>query len=858
MLSKYFLKLNQFIALIAIAFVVLFIFINVSDRLVHINEEVNNTAKRNDEQYSLSIKYLIDKSNALSIEQISEKDSTFIPEKINNIPFELSNQTYWVEISIQNNSNQDLPLVLYADNSLLDVFNVYQKRGSEYLKSNIFQENENKLTKAYPHINVELPANKSSMLMVQLQTQGPPNIPLLVISEEKFSQRVLYAQIFYGAFIGIILLMAMYNLVLYFAIKDNVYLLYIGYLLSSFLVLSSLTGFGFLLFTTETQAIINRYLVFLHYYIIVFLLLFTLLFLRYNQRKSWVYSLSLFIACGLIICSFFSLTLDAISQAKLFFSIQPIVLLFALFIILKRVRTDFSWAKFYLLSWIPLLVGSAIQPLVLLNYLEYSFITSNAFLFAVMAEITLMAFALAERMKRNELDRLRDISYHITSRLPRKSNLERFINQLIVERKHQFSVVIIKPEHIEKVALYIDDVMMTELFQTLFSKLHALFQYNDKVFVLTDNNEKICFLNNNSLAIVVNSNDDDQTLAQLIASIQEIVYQNFIIKKLKLPLSAVIGVAQHPEHGTKSHQLINHAFLALNLAEKSQKKWAFFQKNPASENAELLELISDLQVAIERNELEVFHQPQIDLKTLRVCSSECLIRWHHPTKGFIPPAVFIPVAEDMGIINELTFWVVKKALQQQFILSDECGFNHMVSINISGKDIASKHFFPKILDIIEASSIPADKLIFELTESASFTHNEQSLSLIEKLVELGVTISIDDFGTGYSSMSQVSHLPFQELKVDREFVENVNDDEKRKIIAESTVKMAKGLGLEVVAEGINSQEDEDTLRSFGCDIGQGYFYAKPMAFDDYLSWLENLDNGRIKQPVNGEYIPAPK
>ncbi|MCO4799614.1 MAG: EAL domain-containing protein, partial [Colwelliaceae bacterium] len=587
-------------------------------------------------------------------------------------------------------------------------------------------------------------------------------------------------------------------------------------------------------------------------------LLFTLFFLRYNQQKNKTYKFGLYLTSTMIICSIFSLSLDTITQTKLFFSIQPIVYLFALFMIFRRINRDFAWTKFYLLSWLPLLIGAAVQPLVLLNYLDYSFITRNAFLFAVMAELTLMAFALAERMKRNEKDRLTDIAYHITSGLPRKSNIESFINHLIVQKNNNFSVVVIKPEHIEKVALYIDDAMLTELFQRLFKKLSSLFQFNDNIFSLTDNHEKLCFINNNSLMIVINNKANHQSLEELITSIQKIVSENFQIQTLKLPLSSVIGIANFPEHGAKSHQLINHALLAINNAETVHQKWSYYEQETTNENSYLLKLTSELKSALENDQLEVFHQAQVDLRTLRICSSECLIRWQHPTQGFIPPTVFIPIAEDMGLINQLTLWVIKKSLQQQLILSSEYKFNHMVSINISGKDIASQHFFSKVIDIIEDSTIPADKLIFELTESASFTYNEQSLDLLEKLVDLGITISIDDFGTGYSSMSQVSNLPFQELKVDREFVENVNDDKKRKIIAEATVKMAKGLGLEVVAEGINSQEDENTLRDFGCDIGQGYFYAKPMQFDDYISWLENLDNGRIKQPVQGEFIPAKK
>ena len=206
----------------------------------------------------------------------------------------------------------------------------------------------------------------------------------------------------------------------------------------------------------------------------------------------------------------------------------------------------------------------------------------------------------------------------------------------------------------------------------------------------------------------------------------------------------------------------------------------------------------------------------------------------------------------------LTLWVVETALTQQAKLTEHTGLNHMVSINISGKDLIQINFIDDITNIIERCDIKAEKIIFELTESISFAQNSIAINTIEKLIELGITISIDDFGTGYSSLSQINQLPFQELKIDREFVEDVCSDIKRKVIAETAVKMAKGLGLEVVAEGINSAQDEEALRGFGCDIGQGYYYAKPMPHEQYLDWLSKLTNGQIPASLEGEYIPAEK
>ncbi|WP_206485534.1 EAL domain-containing protein [Thalassotalea sp. G2M2-11] len=825
--------------------------INLHHKFTGIEQHTNNKI------ISTEYSYLIDQKNELAIDDITQRLTDFTAAEFHSIPYQLSTQTVWLKLTVTNNSIDHHSLVLHADNSLLNTFNIYSfAQQSDQLQPIVTKEDI--LSQVYPHINFTLTAKKKTSFIIELQTEGPPNIPVMVLQQGEFQHRLLYAQLLYGAFIGIVLLMTMYNLILFFAVKDKVYLIYIGYLVCATLVMSSLTGFGYLIFSSSLQATINSYLLFIDYYLVIFLLSFTLLFLRYQQQPGQAYLVGKYFCWALIACSFYSLTIDTIAQTKLFFSLQPIVYVFTLYLIFRRLRDDFAWAKFYVLSWIPLLIGAAIQPLVLLNYLDYSFITRNAFLFAVMAEITLMAFALAERMRRHEQDRINDIAYHVNSGLPRKSNIESFINQLNREKQQDFSVLVIKPEHIEKVALYIDDAMNTELFKRLNQKLSSLFEFNDAIYPLTDKKEKLCFINNNCFAIVLNNQRNKQSVETLIQSIQIKTTDNFVVNNINLPLTAIVGIAKSPEHGTQSHQLINHAILAANCGENSTVKWATYKEESSNEASYLLKLTRDLKVALENNELEVYHQPQIDLRTLRVCSSECLLRWQHKQEGFIPPAVFIPIAEDMGLINELTQWVIKQSLTQQRTLTEEHGYNHMISINISGKDVASAHFFTQCIDLIEASEVPADKIIFELTESASFAYNEHALSLIEKLTELGVTISIDDFGTGYSTMSQISHLPFQELKVDREFVENVNDDKKRMVIAKTTVKMAKGLGLEVVAEGINSQADEDTLRDFGCDIGQGYFYAKPMAFDDYIGWLNDLDNGRIKQPLQGEFIPANK
>ncbi|GAA5142877.1 EAL domain-containing protein [Thalassotalea piscium] len=806
-----------------------------------------------------SVSYLVDEKNNLSLKWVEQNIASFTSAPNNQVPFTVGEQSYWVLVNLINNTNSKRSLVLFTDNFILDTFTVYKVPiNTANSPTLIYQLNQqNVMSSIYPNTAITINPQQKSTFLLNIKSNAAPKVPILFLGPEAFNKLTLLTIVISTAFVAVIFLMSLYNLIIYFSVKDKVYLLYLSYLVSTLIVLASINGFGRYIFPYSLHEWFNEYTLTFHYALAVSLILFTLYFLQYNNRKEPLFKVSIaFLGIAIItalVAIFFTHTL----QAKVFFSIQPLFYLLCILLVIKRIRTDFSWARYYILSWIPLLIGAAIQPLSLLNIIGHSFYTRNAFLFAVMVEIILMAFALAERMRRNELERLHNIRYHSASGLPRKSNLETAINNCISSNT-DFSVVVIKPEYIERIALYIDDKTNTELFINLYNKLSSLYFINDAVLSLTDHNEKLCFLNNQCLAFLVDNKRSQQPIEQLIASSQHVITENFLIKDLHLPLTGITGIASYPTDGMSSHQLINNAQIALKIAENSSQKWALYHNESVQNEHDAMKMAVGLKEALANEELMLYHQPQIDLKTLRVCSSECLIRWKGSNNEFIPPTVFIPLAEDIGLINSITLWVIKTALKQQKHLIDEYGYNHMVSINISGKDVAQDQFFLDVISIIEASGIPTDKIIFELTESISFSSNTKTIEQIEKLKDIGITISIDDFGTGYSSMSQINKLPFQELKIDRQFVENIGADHRRKVITKSTVEMAKGLGLEVVAEGINSKEDEDILRRFGCDIGQGYFYAKPMAFEDYIDWLNRLDHGRIINGIEGEFIPVDK
>ncbi|MFD2167978.1 EAL domain-containing protein [Thalassotalea euphylliae] len=799
----------------------------------------------------ITTSYLLDDQGQFSADVVTRNLNAFKAVEPEDIPFSLDTIGYWVKFTITNKEFVSQQLTLHIDNTMLTRVNVYQATNG------VFNDVKNSVDyhSAFPVLNVEIAELASSEYLLYLETGGPPYIALTWYSDKQFDTKKSQTRLLFGVVIGIFVVMALYNLVIYIAIKDKVYLAYLSYLISSFVVLSSVNGFGYVLFPVTVQNWINSYSLFFHYYLISSLLLFTVFFLKYDEPKGTIYKISTATVVILIAMSFSTQPLSHALQAKIFFSIPPVFYLFSLFLVIKRIKKQFAWAKFYFLSWIPLLIGAAVQPLVLLNHIEYSFLTRNAFLIAVIIEIALMAFALAERMRRHEIDRVNEISYDRVTSIPRKIMLEKAINEKIDSGCKQLSVLVIKPEHIERISLYVNDAMNRALFKRMYKKLAPLFVYNDAVIEIGRNGEKIALIGGKSLGILIDHRKAQQPLETLISSINILVEEAYSIEGLDIPLKSIVGVSHYPEHGAEAYVLLNRAQLAMTDAELSHARWAEFAEHQSDQAGYRLQLAADMNTAIEKDDFELFHQPQIDLKTMRVCGSECLLRWTHQKEGAISPAVFIPIAEDMGLINKLTRWVVKRSFTQHKAILESGYKNHVVSINVSGKDIMSEGFYEFIEQSLEAAELPANRVALELTESATITDNDFALEVIERLSNLGLTISIDDFGTGYSSLAYITKLPFQELKVDRQFVEGVNSDKKRMTIAETTVRMAKGLGLDVVAEGINSQEDEDTLRGFGCDIGQGFYYAKPMPHAEYIAWLGTERYGRGPGPLEGEFIP---
>jgi len=237
----------------------------------------------------------------------------------------------------------------------------------------------------------------------------------------------------------------------------------------------------------------------------------------------------------------------------------------------------------------------------------------------------------------------------------------------------------------------------------------------------------------------------------------------------------------------------------------------------------------DLRQAIERNELAMHYQPIISLTDGRLIGFEALLRWHHAELGMIPPFRFIPIAEDSGLILPITVWILRQTCRQlgewQNIGPEYRDL--IVSVNISGKHLAKDELIQDVVGALQDSKVPPSTLKLEITESTAMENAEHSISILNKLKEIGVQLSIDDFGTGYSSLSHLHRLPFDTLKIDRSFVIRVGERGEDSEVLQTVISLAKNLKMRVIAEGIETPAQLAVLQNLGCDYGQGYLLAKP-------------------------------
>jgi len=308
----------------------------------------------------------------------------------------------------------------------------------------------------------------------------------------------------------------------------------------------------------------------------------------------------------------------------------------------------------------------------------------------------------------------------------------------------------------------------------------------------------------------------------------------FTLSEQPVHLSASIGIAAFPEHGLSAEELLRHAEAAMFAAKQSQTRYAVYGAALDAHSQQKIALLGDLRRALETDELTLHYQPQVDFRTNRLVGAEALLRWRHPERGMVPPLEFIPVAEETGLIQQLTRWVLKRALQQQCAWQ-RAGLELRLAVNVSMRNLRDPEFLMVVDALVGTSGVDSASITLEVTEAAMMLEAARTLDVLRRIRALGVNIAIDDFGTGYSSLAYLSRLPVNEVKIDRSFVMDLTTPGSRAIVR-AVIDLGKAFGLRVVAEGVKDEATWKQVQELGCDIAQGYHLSEPLAAADFTTW----------------------
>lgn len=348
------------------------------------------------------------------------------------------------------------------------------------------------------------------------------------------------------------------------------------------------------------------------------------------------------------------------------------------------------------------------------------------------------------------------------------------------------------------------------------------------------NNAIISRQGGDEFTIILPNIKDEEDVLEVVSSIIDSFAEPFSLKDNELYIKTSIGISIFPENGDSVEVLIKNADTAMYKSKEiTGNSYYFFKSGMDNRTLASMKLENALYKALEKDELVIYYQPQVNSKTRQIISAEALIRWNHHSEGMISPAEFIPIAEETGLIVPIGEWVLRESCKQ-LKKWHELGHDYMsVSVNLSVRQFEESNLFSTIKNILDEVGLPPQNLHLELTENQIIKNTEITLKTMGQLQALGVHIAIDDFGTGYSSLGYLRNFPISTLKIDKSFIQDITNDEDNAAITNTIISLAQNLKLDVIAEGVETKEQADFLAYKNCYLMQGYYFSKPLTVKDF-------------------------
>lgn len=418
--------------------------------------------------------------------------------------------------------------------------------------------------------------------------------------------------------------------------------------------------------------------------------------------------------------------------------------------------------------------------------------------------------------------------------------LTKLPNRLLLNSSIDHAIKRAKRENTKVAVLFLDLDRFKEINDTFGHSFGdtILITVSNRLKAIVREQDIIARIGGDEFVILLEDLDHIDNLESILEKVLGVFEEEIFIQKNIFKISSSIGISIFPDDGYNIEVLVKNADVAMYQAkEAGRNTYKFYTEQMTEELLSKMFIKNELEKAIKNDEFVLHYQPQVSLENKKVLGAEALVRWEHPTLGLLYPDKFIEIAEQTKQIVDIGKIVLTKACRdiEKLIRTDK--YNGRVSVNVSVEQIKNGDFYDVVIAILKETGLDGKFLDLELTESYMLENPEEAISLFEKLQRIGVTLSIDDFGTGYSSLSYLKKLPVDKLKIDRSFIMDVPGDKEDMAITSTIIAMAKNLGINVIAEGIETIEQHNFLKEKKCYEGQGYLYSKPIALEKFIDFL---------------------
>lgn len=826
---------------------------------------VNYHDKNSDTNFTVEFEYFEDTEKALDLDNISKlPDYRWSKAEGGSASFGFSSSQFWLRLNINNAEDITKNLVFEIKYPLLDDVTFYLLQEGKVIHFSSTGDNKPFYPREIDHPNMlarfQLKANEELSIYARVETKGSMILPLKLWQESDFFEYAAKEQKFHFFYYGFLTVIMLINLAIFFTLREKLYLFYSlatsGYIL--FFITSR--GYSQQLFLSESP-ILNTHLFVASMPILA---LFSLLFAReFLQTKEHSPKMDIAIR-GMIYFEYFNLL------AALFLDYNTAVKISAVSALVLFVVLSFagpvSWhakkraGAFFTIAWLPLTIGFAATSGRTSGILSDNFFTEYAMQLGSGLEALILTLALADRLYREREEKITAQAANIQkeqqrlaiqnqlseammrdpiTNLANRNRFEWLADDMFELHKNQgFVICVARVTRINEITRTLGLSSVEQILRSIAGRMNPAISKMPGVITAQNSQgsrDSTFQLSGDTFGVLIRKKEFEKNIDQYKTFIQKLLLP-IELDLLSIELDPLVGCAMYPEDGLDAAQLIRNALVAMESSHDAGEQLVFYDNALDIYNENRLTLMSDLKEALKNDEPELYYQPKLNLKNDNIVGLEALIRWQHPQLGFIPPTDFIPLAEQTGVVKELTAWVIERSAKDLTWLRN-AGYSGSISINISAKDLLSESLLEHIQSIIDKHAIDASTIMLELTETAAMDEPEAGLTALNQLAALGLKISIDDFGAGYSSLSYLKKIPASEIKLDRSLIMDITKSESARLIVKASIDMAHGLGYSVVAEGVEDAATLDLVKQLGCDDLQGFWLCKPKPLHDIKKWL---------------------